>query len=80
MAGSRRKARALILQALYEIDSTSHNIEEVLNRLLADKGLSEDNDSFVRQLVSGVIQSQQQLNEHIKRFAYGLACKPAISR
>ncbi len=69
MAGSRRKARALILQALYEIDSTKHSVEEVLNRLLADKGLPEDNDIFVRQLVSGVIQSQQQLDEHIKRFA-----------
>ena len=69
MAGSRRRARALILQALYEIDSTSHSTEAVLSRLLADTELSEENNSFVRQLVSGVIQSQQQLDEHIKRFA-----------
>lgn len=69
MAGARRKARALALQALYEIDSVGHSPEEVLTRLLADNQLSEDNNSFIRQLVGGVIQNKDQLDDNIKCFA-----------
>jgi len=69
MAGARRKARALALQALYEIDAVEHNPEEVVNRLLADSQLSEDNSGFIRQLVGGVIQSKDQLDDNIRRFA-----------
>jgi len=69
MAGARRRARAVIIQALYEIDSASHNTEKVVSNLLADKELSEENNTFVRETVSGVIQNKQQLDEHIKRFA-----------
>ena len=67
--GARRKARAVILQALYEIDSASHNTEEAVSNLLADKGLSEENNAFVREMVNGVIQNKLELDEHIKRFA-----------
>lgn len=38
MAGERRKARALALQALYEIDSVGHEMEAVVSRLLAKGG------------------------------------------
>jgi len=69
MAGARRKARSLALQALYEIDSVGHNVEEVVNRLLAEQRLSEENNAFVRQLVSGVIQSKEKLDQNIKHFA-----------
>jgi len=69
MAGTRRKARAVILQALYEIDSAGHNAEEVLNNLLVDNELSEENNAFVCEMVSGVIKNKQQLDKHIKRFA-----------
>jgi N utilization substance protein B len=69
MSGARRRARAIILQALYEIDSASHNAQEVVSHLLSDKELSEDNNVFVRETVSGVIRNKQQLDEHIKRFA-----------
>jgi N utilization substance protein B len=69
MAGSRRKARALVLQALYEIDATGHNIDDVFEHLLVDMELSGENDSFVRREVTGVIQNRQRLDEHIKRFA-----------
>ena len=69
MAGARRKARTTIFQALYEIDSTGHNVDDVVNHLLADKGLSEENNTFVRQQVDGVIKNRKQLDENIKRFA-----------
>ena len=69
MAGARRRARALALQALYEIDSAGRNSEEAITRLLADKRLSEDNITFIRELVDGVIQNKGELDENIKRFA-----------
>jgi len=69
MTGARRKARAVILQALYEIDSSGHNADEVISRLLIDEKLSEENEVFVRRQVTGVVQNQKQLDEHIKSFA-----------
>ena len=57
MTGARRKARAIALQALYEIDSAGHDVEAVVTRFLAEGGLSEENDAFVREQVSKVIQN-----------------------
>ena len=69
MAGARRKARALALQALYEIDSVGHKAEEVVPRLLASGALPEENAAFTRELVSGVIQNRETIDQHIRRFA-----------
>jgi len=69
MAGSRRRARALALQVLYEIDSVGHKAEEVLGRLLNEQPLSEENNSFVRELVSGVIQNRENIDLSIIKFA-----------
>ncbi len=69
MAGARRKARAIALKALYEIDSAGHKAEEAVERLLADAGLSEENCAFVHELVSGVIKNRQELDQNIKKFA-----------
>ncbi|MFH0768707.1 MAG: transcription antitermination factor NusB [Chloroflexota bacterium] len=69
MVGARRKARALALQALYEIDSTGHEVEETVSRLLAEGRLSEENADFVRELVKGVIQNKQKIDENIKAYA-----------
>ena len=69
MTGKRRKARAVALQALYEIDSVSHDIEGVINHLLADGGLSEENAAFARGLVMGVIQNKKKIDQNIKDFA-----------
>jgi len=69
MTGARRKARAIALQALYEIGSVGHDVEEVVTRFLAEGGLSEENDAFVRELVSKVIQNKEKIDHNIKKFA-----------
>ena len=69
MAGARRKARALALQALYEVDSTGHELEGVVNQLLVMGGLSEENADFTRQLVSGVIQNKEKIDLNIQSLA-----------
>jgi len=69
MAGARRKARALALQALYEVDSVGHEVEGVVNLLLANERLSAGNGAFVRELVSGVIQNKEKIDLNIQNFA-----------
>jgi len=59
----------IALQALYEIDSAGHEVEQALVNLLPDGVLSEENASFTRELVNGVIQNREKIDEHIKRFA-----------
>ena len=54
MVGGRRIARVLALQALYEIDSTGHDMEAVVTRLLARGELSEENALFSHELVTGL--------------------------
>jgi len=65
----RRKARILALQTLYEVDSAGHRAEEVLDRLLAEEGLPEENASFARALVTGVIQNKEKIDRNIENFA-----------
>jgi len=69
MAGTRRKARTLALQVLYEVDSAGHGVEEVLTRLLAEEVLPEENASFTRELVRGVIQNKERIDQTIQSFA-----------
>ena len=69
MVGARRKARALALQALYEVDAAGHRAEEVLTRLLAEERLSEENANFTRELVNGVIQNKRKIDKNIQSFA-----------
>ncbi len=69
MTGQRRKARAIALQALYEIDTTKHEAEEVLRRLLADGNLAADNNAFVCELVNQAVQHREDIDRNIKRFA-----------
>ena len=69
MVGERRKARAMVLQALYEIDSAGHELKTVVSHLLAKGGLSEENNSFARELVGKVIQHKKNIDQSIQRYA-----------
>ncbi len=82
MAGARRKARAVAMQALYEINSTGHESEKVLTRLLAVGKLSEENASFARELVGGVIQNKEKLDLTIQNLApaWPIEQIPAVDR
>lgn len=69
MAGGRRKARTIALQALYEIDVVGHDPEATLDHLLEEEKLTGENASFARELVRGVVQYKEKLDAHIRRFA-----------
>ncbi len=80
--GGRRKARALALQTLYEVDSAEHGVEKVLTHLLAEERLPEENANFTRELVRGVIQNKGKIDENIRSFApaWPIEQIPAVDR
>ena len=67
--GARRKARAIALQVLYEVDSVGHDIERALSHLIADGRLSEEDAAFARDLVDGVTRNKEKIDQHIVSFA-----------
>ena len=69
MTGERRRARAIALQVLFEVDLVGHNMEEVASRLLEKEGFSEENASFARQLVNGVICNKETIDLNIRKLA-----------
>jgi N utilization substance protein B len=69
MTGTRRKARRIALQALYEVDSVARRPEAVVERLLAEADLSEENNAFVRELVEGAVRNKDDIDGNIQRFA-----------
>jgi len=69
MKGARHKAREVALQVLYEIDSVGHNPEEAMNHVLSRMEASGDIKLFARELINGVIQNREQLDQNIRDFA-----------
>ena len=69
MVGARRRARALALRVLYELDSVGHGAGEIMGRLLAREKLSAENAQFARELVEGVIRSRKEIDAKIQGFA-----------
>jgi N utilization substance protein B len=66
---ARRKARGLALQALYELDCTTHPLEQVIRARLDDASLSDDGETFVFALVNGVTAHTAELDALIQKYA-----------
>ena len=69
MPGKRRKARIIALKALYELDSVSHQPQEILSRLLEENPAPADVTAFVQELVSGVLEHREEIDEVIRQKA-----------
>ena len=68
-AASRRRARTVALQVLYEVDSVGHPWEVVSNRRLKDEELSTELASFARGLVEGALRNSAEIDGIISRLA-----------
>ncbi|HEX5370927.1 MAG TPA: transcription antitermination factor NusB [Dehalococcoidia bacterium] len=68
-APPRRRARELVLLALYEMDVASHDPNEALTRLLKGYDLGDDLDAFARTLLGGVLDHLAEIDAHIERTA-----------
>jgi N utilization substance protein B len=82
MAGVRRKARVLALQALFEVDCTGHDPEAALGSLVEEKPLPPEATSFAQELVRGVLANRERLDALIQTHApaWPLVQMPAIDR
>src|SRR5690349_20850072 len=65
----RTRARALALQALYEIDLSNHPPADVFKTRLEDTELSDELTEFTRQLLFGVFPLRQDLDQLIAKYA-----------
>ena len=76
-SASRRKARIIALQTLYEVDSTDHPVDDVLRRNIDEPAmeangintLEPEGREFVRALVEGVLQHCEALDVVIAKSA-----------
>jgi N utilization substance protein B len=66
---ARTRARAVALQALYEIDMADHPPQLVVNNRLADSDLDENMAEFINQIVAGVWPIRNDLDEFIAEHA-----------
>lgn len=66
---TRRQARILALQALYELDTTSHPASDVIAHRLEDEPLPPEGEAFLRLLVSTVLRHREQLDALIHQYA-----------
>lgn len=62
---ARTRARAVALQALYEIDMVGHNPQMVIRDRLADNDLDEKTSEFANQITMGVLPIVEQLDQFI---------------
>ncbi|MFO8010387.1 MAG: transcription antitermination factor NusB [Dehalococcoidia bacterium] len=69
MATVRRKARTVVLQALYESDCVGHDLNFTVQRLAGEQSLPEDSTKFAIELASGVMERREEIDTLIHRFA-----------
>ncbi len=65
----RRRARMVVLQALFEIDLTGHDPEEVLQERLRHIHIPPPGQAFARRLLHGVLAHRAFLDKMIARYA-----------
>jgi N utilization substance protein B len=65
--GSRRSARILALQALYQLDIGSNDVVKVLQMDWSDKQYDEETLSFARGLIEGSVHNSRTIDDAIKK-------------
>ena len=65
--GSRRSARILALQALYQLDIKSNDIGDVLRLDWLDKKHDDQTLTFARELIEGFVMNRRIIDDSIKK-------------
>jgi N utilization substance protein B len=81
-AYSRRKARVLALQVLYEVDLASHPVSASFERLKVESELPEDSSAYTLELIQGVVDQRDEIDEFIHKYAPAWPVKqlPVVDR
>ena len=67
--GLRHRSRIAALQALFELEFAANQPDSILERTIQEKGLVDEGAEFAGNLVKGVIDNQQFLDDVIGNFA-----------
>jgi N utilization substance protein B len=59
----------MALQALFELDTVGHSPETAVNRLVEGTGTADEAETFALELVRGVIENRERIDETIRRTA-----------
>ena len=59
----------MALQALFELDTVGHSPETAVNRLVEGTGTADETETFALELVRGVIENRERIDETIRRTA-----------
>jgi len=65
----RARARAVALQALYELDATAHDLQTVIQRRLDSDGTPEAEATYASHLIQGVQSNRDEIDDLIHRAA-----------
>ena len=69
IAVTRRKARVIAVQVLYEVDGSDHEVASALATRLDEAAVSPDADAFTRKLVNGVLANRPEIDKIIATHA-----------
>lgn len=69
MAGKRRRARIVALQALFEVDTVGHPPEETLARMAKETAIPAEVLEFARELTDGVFANREKIDALIEETA-----------
>ncbi|MGI6098026.1 MAG: transcription antitermination factor NusB [Dethiobacteria bacterium] len=65
---SRRLARENAFKTLFQIDVGKIDPKKALERALQESGLNKKNSAFIRELVEGVLNKQEDIDQVIKKY------------
>ena len=66
---TRRQARCITLEILYEIDIVGHSVAEVMERRLSEQEMDDAGLEFAAKLMDGVLKYQSSMDLLISRYA-----------
>lgn len=66
---TRRRARRVTLESLYEYDIANHPPDEIIERRVEEYPMESAGIAFASQLVHGVIDHQNEMDKLISRYA-----------
>lgn len=66
---TRRRARRITLEALYEVDIAEHPPGEVLQRRVNENPMEKAGVAFASRLIQGVVTHQEGMDRLIERYA-----------
>ncbi len=65
--GNRRNGRIVAIQGLYAWEETKCELESVLQFDWLDRNVGDDARSFAASIISGVVENQSNIDEHIRK-------------